>query len=262
MISHEALQYVGALAQAANAVQVINDPRFHHGTFIRVGSELRFEQFPAPLRCVNIIDMESLTDAVNDPKICPNPEVYIDAERIIVFTDRDERKSTMSLDLTPSARLVTVRSLRGRVLSQKDAIRMLRYDLEGPNSKELIPAMRSIDFSRLTANRRTVERGKDTMGRTVEAQVQQIDKVPESFSLTIPVFDVAGIRSITMTLRIGIEPDLDREGFEFVLYPDEMSTGMSAALSEVHQIIRANVAEQVPVLMGRSGAQPIAAPAK
>lgn len=254
MISHEALQYVGALAQAANSVQVINDPRFHDGAFIRVGGELRFERFPAPVRCGTIIDMQSLTDAINDPKICPNPEVYIDAERITVFTDRDERKSTMVLDMTPSARLVTVRSLRGRVLSQKDAIRMLRYDLEGPDSKELIPAMRTIDFSRLTANRRTVERGKDTMGRTVEAHVQQIDKVPELFTVTIPAFDVAGLRSITMTLRIGIEPDLDREGFEFVLYPDEMSTGMSAVLSEVYQIIRANVSDQeVTLLMGTPG---------
>lgn len=199
--------------------------------------------------------MQSLRDfvfAVLDGAIAPAPEVYYGTEKVVAFCDRAVRRDQVSFAVTTSERWAGVSSLRGqgRSFGPKEAIQFLRFEVAAPGAEPVIQALRRVDFTRTSAGRTVNEHGRESLGRSVEAAVQQADQIPEAFTVEVAPFASAGLQGITVALRIGVVLDLEAQRVVFRLLPDEYELAMVRGLNGVGDLLREALPPNVPVFCG------------
>lgn len=240
------------LAKKAHGAEALQIPGDSRRVLVRQGDEFAFEDIPAPDRKITLRGIDDIVELCRDKTIAPAPEVYHSGDAIRVVLNREDRREVAVMALTKSERFESMVALRkGTSFSVKDAIRFLRVDLHssGQGVGELIAGLRRVDFSRSSGTQRTTEHGRETLGRQVEAAIQQTDRVPEDFKATVPVFTNPGLKGITCTLRCAINIDLDNEKIEISTLADEIQGALDGAQKDIHDMLVAALVD-VPILNG------------
>lgn len=240
------------LAKRANSAEVVQIPGISRRVLVRKGDAFAFEDLPAPDRKLALRGLDDVVELCRDTTIAPAPEVYHAGDAIRVILDRRDRRENAAMALTKSERFESLVALRkGQSFSVKDAIRFLRVDLHstGQGVGELIAGLRRVDFSRSSGTQRTTEHGRETLGRQVEAAIQQTDRVPEDFKVTVPVFTNPGLKGITCTMKCAVNIDLDNEKIEISTLADEIQAALDGAQKDIHDALVGALPE-VTVLHG------------
>lgn len=134
-------------------------------------------------------------------------------------------------------------------MQPKDAVKMLRLELHGGNVSHVIQALSRIDFSRTSAGKTDVAHGKESLGRSVEAAVQQADGVPETFTVAVPVWSAFGFDRYSVQVQFGLYLDLQAQKVELRVLGDEIERVVGLATHAVAADLR-EALPSVPVFMG------------
>lgn len=245
----EFLNKVAEMAKSAHSVQVVNVEGIPDEVLIRRGDEVTWKERPAPRRAHRLTSFVSLCELVRNPRIAPHPEVFHDGVRIVVVLDGEKRREFATLDLAQTERFGLVQKLSGMLLEVPAAVKLIRFDLHGIGADALVASLRRIDFTRKGTGAHSVEHGRESLGRAVEASVQQADQVPEQFVASVPLYTTEGLRSIVAALRVGVFLDVQAERVQLRPLADEISTALEVARVQVHELLVAAL-PAVPVFQG------------
>jgi hypothetical protein len=208
-----------------------------------------FRDVPPPRRKHTVSGLEDLFLACRDEKIAPSPEIYHGEESVVVLLDREGRRSTITMPLIRSGRWKTIESLAGKTFTPKDAIRLLRYGLHDTGIEAVVAGLRRIDWSRSSTGTSVVEHGRESLGRSVEAAIQQADKIPEEFAVRVPAFLNQGFRDFTALVRCGVYVDLEVQQIAITPLADELEWAMNAIQNQIHEALVAAL-PNVPIFNG------------
>lgn len=249
----EALKYLVGLGKETAKVEFHQHAQFPSKVWVQHGTDLTPEDAPAPLRGHTLLGYDDLVTAIKDPSISPDPEIYVDSGGIVALLDRKERRSLVKLSLVESKRLQLCRSIEAtpRTMHPRDAVKMLRLDLHGGKHDAVIQALSQVDFTRNSTGRSHVDHGRESLGKSVEASVQQADKVPKDFVVGVPVWTNNGFSRYAVNITFGVFLDLDNQAVELRVLSDECQRVVNQALLAVVADLRESL-PKVPVFLGRA----------
>jgi hypothetical protein len=246
----EAIKAVVDLGQKARQVEFHANEKLPNKVFIRSGDQLIEKDSPAPLRAHKLLGFDDLVAAVKDASIAPAPEVYVSGGRVCAFLDRAERRSMVAVELVESKRFQLVTKLQQPVAFEpREAIKMLRFDLHGGDVDGVIQSLRRVDFKRTSGGASSVEHGKESLGRSVEAVVQQADQIPDRFTLTVPIWSTPGFSRYSAKVEFGVYLDLDQQKVELRVLADEIDRVRNQFLAAAHGDL-AEALPNVPIFLG------------
>lgn len=214
------------------------------------GSYTTFDIPPLPRGGI-LQGLDDLVLACRDTAIAPAPEIYHQPDMLVVLLDREDRHERLALGLNRSALFRTVTELERNAFTQRDLIRTLRIKLGLGSDHPVLKAIRRVDFRRRNDGSSVVERGKESLGRAVEMEVQSAEDIPEHFDLTMPVYANPGIRNESeTTVRLHVDIDIENETF----WVGPVADALEIAMQAVHMRLAAILRDQLPgvqVFFGR-----------
>lgn len=247
----EALRDLVALAQEAKNTEVIAVEGVPDRKWIvnRDGTREVVMVSPTPRKNA-LCSRADMIAAVLDTTICPAPEVFVSTEGIAVWCDRNKRADRLQLTLARTARFQLLSSLlQPRAFQPKDAVKMLRLELHGGRHQSVIDALSNIDFQRTNSGKTAVSHGKETLGRSVEASIQQADKVPQQFLVETPIWSTQGFTGYGTSIAIGVHLDPEQGTVELRVLSDEIVRATNECVNAVVASLR-EALPNIPVFMG------------
>jgi hypothetical protein len=182
--------------------------------------------------------------------MAPAPEVYIAPQQVQAFLDRQDRREFVRVKLAETKRFQQVAALQTpKSMQPKDAVKMLKLELHGGNVAHVIQALSRIEFTRTGTGRTNVEHGKESLGRSVEAMVQQAKDVPEQFTLAVPVWSTSGFSRFSVNVEFGLYLDLEAQTVELRVLADEIERVRNQALAAAASELGARL-EGIPIFLG------------
>lgn len=246
----EFIDKIAGLAKTANGVSIVQIPGDPRRVLVAQSGTSAERSIPAPLRKHQVHGLDDLVRLVGDETIASAPEVFHDDERVEVILERADRRESAVMSLVHSQRFLRLVELQiGIAADARDIVRFLRFELHDCGVAEVLKALRQVDFTRQSSGGRTTEHGRESLGRSVEAAVQQADKIPEEFTAEVPVFQNSGLRSITAKVRVGVYVDVDAEKVELRTLTDEIEQAKVQAQRSLGAELMDRLGE-VPVFHG------------
>lgn len=232
----EAIERIVSLGRSSDAVELINLERVRR-TLVRHGDTI-IEQhdWPAPLRrgsCNTLEDLEQIVDC-----LATKAELYVGSDGVELLLDSNERLSSFRLAFFLHERFVAFAA--PIVGTPKDVLRRLRRAFAGEDAVEkFADTLRHVDFTRTSTGKSHVEHGRESLGRSVEAQVVQAQDIPRALTISTPVFANTGFRtSSTVQVRLLVELDPE-EGTVSLLPPvGEIAEAKRTALDRITEQLR------------------------
>jgi hypothetical protein len=211
----EFVSKIQALAQTALAPTTIPLP--DGSTLLRKGDNYEYLDFvPAKRKYA----LNSLLDVVNIANDHANSAVFVNPGAITVLLDEEDRRetATMKLDASPTYLALEVLGKTDAVWQPKDLVRFLRFKLRGIDT-DTINKFRKIDFTLIETGKTEEQHGRHTLGRSIEAQVQGADKIPEDLTINLNVFSNSGLDAFIETVTLGVLLDTHSNPKGVVLKP-------------------------------------------
>lgn len=241
----DALEYLSHRLAERGRVEFHKHPELPSKVLVRRGDEHEWEDVEAPQRMARV---ETLGDVeAYLKKNGKAPQVFVDAVGVTAYLDAGERAEWVQMPFVKSKRMALLEQIEaggGLSLTQKDAVKLLRFDLHGDRTANLLAALSRIDFTRSSTGSRTVEHGKESLGRSVEAKVQKADQIPEHVDIDLVPFANLGLRGFQTTVRLGVYLDMDTERIELKPLSDELQRGEASVVS--------SIADKLAELMGET----------
>lgn len=241
------------LQSKADQIQIVVDEKLRT-VFIRQGDKYTDEEFPPEDRGGVLQGFRSFLDAILDPEICEKPEVYHNDDAMVVLCDRDDRSQRITMPLTKSDQFLAILKLSYGDLSFTPAqlVKYLRFDMsEGDGVEAMIKAVRRIDFTRQSVGNSSVEHGRESLGKSVEASVQQADNIPESLAFEVPVYSNSGLLNLTrVRIEMGVHIDLELQKLSIRPLAGQIDRARVTAHAAIANEFRKE-APKVPVFHGR-----------
>ena len=116
-------------------------------------------------------------------------------------------------------------------MGQREMIDWIREKMDGTGLDVILPALRTVEFSRAEQSAGVVQRGKESLGRSVEAAVGNADTFPTGVDFTVSILRTASGFSLPITLRLHIEPLASEQKFKCWVNPDDVSDALWATES-------------------------------
>lgn len=176
-------------------------------------------------------------------------QVWHSPDRVTLVIDTPDPRDVAVLTLEQSAAFKKLSCLVKAIpMTQRDLIRLLRHDFRNCGVEFVLSAVKRLDFKRSNDGRSHIEHGKESLGRSVEAQVNSAEAIPEFFNVTIPVYSTRGAdfhKTVYCTLEI------DPQNERFLVLPDEDSLkgAINDVQEELHELLESELGD-IPVYFG------------
>lgn len=195
-------------------------------------------------------DLASFIDKVKGAS--GEPEVFVAEGNLYAHLDRDERRESVELPLRESSRFILCQKLQSapRVMAPREAVKMLRLELASQDH-HMVAALSKIDFLRKGSGKSVVGHGSESLGRTVEAIVQQADDIPTTFVVTVAIWTNGGLAPYAEQITFGIHLDPQAETVEIRALPDQVELARARALERLADEIREQLGGEIPVYIGK-----------
>jgi len=191
------------------------------------------------------LTLDSFIQAATEFSRETGPRVFLSPTKAVaVLNHAEERIETVTLDLTYSDRWKALVALSGEMPHDK-LVKLLAVTLRGSVDEALVRKIRRVEFASTGSGKSEVQHGRDTMGKAVEAVVSNIEDIPESFIVSVPVYSNADIRQ-PYPVELVLEINTRAQTFTVVPSPDELTKcQQQAAGAIVDRLVTALKAENV-----------------
>jgi hypothetical protein len=241
------IQDTAVKAAGAHIIKV-DDPRNVH--YAAQDGGVNAIDVPPPDRNHSLQSVDSLLELAH-----ANPEgaVWHNEMQVIVVLDQGDRREFATLRLLKSSPFAILEKIAagdtgGKAFTQQALVRLLRHDLRNAGVEHVLSVVRRIDFKRTGATKGTVEHGRESMGRSVEMEVQGASDIPEFFQATIPVYRTPGA-VFHKTVYCTLEIDLASERFVVLPDADSLAEAVHDSQSDLHEALTDELAA-IPVYYG------------
>ena len=215
-------------------------------------SEPEEHQVPPPLRNHSILGLSDFCAHVLDEKVCPDPEVYFCGEHAVVYHDREDRREASTMPLLKSERWMALERVRAEPVSGGPAViaEWCRKNLAGTGIEAVLAALERIDFVRAQASHAGAGRGQESLGHSVEAKVQGIDRIPDHFTLKLcPWVNPGAEGAISVEAKVGLFIAAGEQRIELFVLPDALTTAGRVAIGQLREFLAKSLGE-LPVFCG------------
>lgn len=239
----EAIDKIQAMAVASAAphkIQLTDDKVMYlHG------DKQIVEGVPPPRRNHTVHDFSDFCEFVRSYEAEDSAgalTVFHNNAEIVAVLDMNERRDFVRLPLHLSERgSVLVNTLfEAQAFSPAKAVKLLRYTLHGtgPQTERVLGLLRTLDFHRQSVGKVDMQHGRESLGRQVEAAVQGRDQIPDQFAVQVALYNVPGLRSIVVTVELGLALLVQEEKIEIGVLGDQMAVAFDAAQLEIGKKLR------------------------
>ncbi len=176
-----------------------------------------FEADPAP-RLHNAFDLATVARWASQGA---KPSPWCSRRGVVLVLDDDTRRDVVRLDLVESPQLATLRALEERkpAFDQKAFARLLRIDLAGClASPNLLQSVKQVKFSVLKGLEGEASHGKESIGKTLQAELKGANAVPEEAEVVLPVWS-GQAHPTRYCVRCAVEIDVIGERFQLIPFP-------------------------------------------
>lgn len=248
----EFLDRIVGLAKGAHRFEFQTHESLPRKVFVRNGETITEQLVPPPEREHGLVGFADFVRAVSDKDIAPAPVVFADGARVVALLDGDDRRETVEVDLQASRRFLLCQGLEANALTLKarQAVKFLRYDLHGGNIDHVIQALCRVDFTRTSAGKSHVDHGRESLGKSVEAAVQQAENVPKEFVLAIPIWTNPGFDRYTANITFGLDFDLEAEAVVLRVLSDECTRVQNLAVRAAIADLQEALPDGTPIFQG------------
>lgn len=250
----ELVKTLVALGKDNAEAKIVPVPGCTREAYLVHGGELTPIKLPAPLRkfrVESLVDLCAMVhdDSVVDPGDCA--QIFHDDGAVCLVIDVDDRREIVTLPLRKSERFKTLEAMVASpwVGTPAQTVQLLRFKLQGVGCDALIAALRKVDFARTNKTSADVTHGRETLGRSVEAAVQSVDTIPETFAVDVPVFTNNGLRDQVFRVRCGIHIDPHEGTIRIAPLADEIANALTIAQFAIIEACNA-LAPKVPRFWG------------
>jgi hypothetical protein len=248
MLSEQALKLIQDTAIKSSGLRVVKidgDPR--HVWLDQNGCR---QEVPihAPLRSHVV---HELVDLVGFAATCPKPVLWHGAGQVVLVCDDDDRRDVVTCPLTVTRTWRALQRLEESPagLDQKSLIRLLRLDL-GATPDQVEP-WRRLDWQTKTTAAGEVRNQRESLGRSIEAEVRAGAALPEDLVIGCSVYQE---RCVRFEHPVRLLYELDAAAQRITLQPeaDELSNVFQATHAQIEEALQELVAERpIPIYFGR-----------
>jgi len=169
---------------------------------------------PPPQRAHQLLTLADLMVLANRYK---DGSIWYLMNKIVLLLDDNDRREfvVMPLELSTPWKLLMKLQEHGP-LTQKDTIRLLKQ--LGLNAA-VIAVFRKLDFESRIRSSGQVDKGRETMGKSIEAQVQGTAELPEEVCVSVPIYITPGERQ-TYTVRLTVDYDVAQSPPRILIEPE------------------------------------------
>jgi len=243
MFSAEALALIQKTAQAAQSVEVlpVEDPRVCH---VRVngpdGATLQTITRPQPLRCHKPHSIAALCNFIASWIAGGEgtPAIWHNRSEITVLLDDCDRRDVLVMPLGASQHLRALLAIDRQSLGQREFCRRLKLDLGVPET--WVGQFRRLDWSSSRNATTTHARGHDRLGAEIRAEVNGIDKLPETLELSIPLYEADGANTPwPIVCNVEVDPDPNAQTITLATRPGAVSAAHDLAQEDIAEMLTA-----------------------
>jgi hypothetical protein len=214
-------------AEKRRKVEVV-DIGSHRERLLVHGDEREVVSIDPPLKRPKLTSLTSFVRYVKrHADIEDGAEVFVSFEAVHGLFSADDRREGAALPLGPTKAWLRLVGLVGewRQFEPRDAVAFLR-DVNAPTS--VVDAFRRIDFSRSETAAATTHHGRETLGRSVEAEVAGAADIPDAFEIELSILSGSDLRWV-QKVPVRVYLDVIGKRVAFRLDEDDM-----VAASEAH----------------------------
>lgn len=181
--------------------------------------------------------------------------IWHNDEDITFLLDDSTRLDCVTLRLTKTEQYETLGRLAKQAhgLDQRKMIRLLRHDLAntGADVERLLALIRIVEFKRRSDGAASLQHGKESLGRSVEAAVSAAEDIPELVRVSIAVYQEIG--SFPVDVPCTVDVDSTSETFAITPQPGSLREVVDECQYFVHTYIKDHLdanSQEVDVFYG------------
>lgn len=171
---------------------------------------------------------------------------YTETGLVYVFGD-DFAKDRAVCPLTLSPQFKQLAAIAGKPMSQAQFVRLLRVDFNGcVGSEGLLPLVRNLKWSAGSESSGNIQHGRESMGRSITAEVRGEAAIPEETYLVIQPWE-----NFPFATRVdcAIEIDAANKTFALTPYPLSMRKAIDAGVEQIAELLTAK--DMPPAFLGQ-----------
>ena len=173
--------------------------------------------------------------------------VWHDEKQVVVLVNDSDRRDRVTLPLTLSEQYRALVALGKQSFTQKQLVLWLKRTMRGAIDDGLLSAVRVLEFKRRNDGSGTVQHGKESLGRSVEAEVQGMAAIPETVTAFVAVYSTPGCEA-KHPVVLSLDIDVDQQTFSLVPLADELTLAVQQAQRDLHAALDGEL--ETPVYYG------------
>lgn len=236
----QAIKEIERLVTAANRTTLLEARGERGGVYFLVGPDGRAERVLAePAWSAERLATPAELLRFIQERAGEKSAVFFGESGATFFYDRDDRRAKASCELVTSPQYQWLAHAKGGVMSQADLVRLLRITFRGclPADGNLLALVRNLKFSTAGEAAVSIQHGRESLGKRVEAAVTGEGVLPEEVTLFIPVFENHPFKA---RVACALEVCPHEQGFRLTPYPLEVRNALDAAVEDVGTLLTAS----------------------
>jgi hypothetical protein len=164
-----------------------------------------------------------------------------DTAIVLVLDERDRRDRAL-YPLTLSRPYLHLQKLDAgdccaNLLEHRQLVRLLRVEFAGcVMNADLIPMLNKVDWTKNEAANSRADRGRESLGKSIQAELVQAATIPEEIVLEVPVFENRDVCD-TIQIRCALEILPQDQRFRLTPFPGQVPAAMATAQDKIHELL-------------------------
>jgi hypothetical protein len=244
-ITKDALALLQETAQKAQHA-VIHLPPNCREYLVQHCDKLEYREIPPDPRKHQVNSLADLIDYANlAVEEGHKSVIWHDQNGVVLVIDDDDRRDKVTFSLQPSPKFLILQKLEEEKpeFQQRDLIKLLRLELNIDSAT--IAIFRKLDWSSSTNASGTFDRGKESLGRSVESKVVGSQEIPDVIVIPIPLYTNLHEDQL-YSIRCLVEFNAQAGRIQIVPQPDELQYTLHIHQMDIRKRLEAGLEGEKP----------------
>lgn len=237
----DALQLIQQTAVEAKGFDIIRNDGVRRRTLVHSRQTGLISDIPhdtTPRAQVALAIETILALAVESGNAGEHPVIWHDHDSVVLDYVPEYGDEYATFALREHPHFTTLKNLTEspRQYTQAEFLHLLKYKFFGIIDPTFVAALTKVKFTKQTENGGEINRGKESIGRSVQAQVTGVEGLPEEVTLRLRVYENLGLGE-GFPVHCQITVHMESEKFSISAFPCELQAAIDASQATLHEMI-------------------------